>query len=115
MLFSTQRKLQERHLGAGHGGEPTDFASCAGLEGQFDQRCFLCSFCAIRTFTSFFTRAAERGLSTGKRIVPLDVWKSLSSFLNASITEALMGNKLQCFENAANPSSGPWYLNVGIR
>src|SRR5712692_1414702 len=82
--------------------------------GSHVQRCFLCSFCAIRAFTSFFTRAADRGLSTGKWIVPLDVEKPLSSFLNASITDE-PGNKLQWFENAANHTSGPLYLNVGIR
>ena len=48
-------------------------------------------------------------------MVHFDVWKSLSSFLNASITDRLIGNKLQWFENAANPSSAPLYLNVGIR
>src|SRR5258708_38452380 len=80
---------------------------------QTDQRCFLRSFCAMRAFTSFFTRAADRGLSTGKWMVPLDVEKPLSSFLNAAITEAV-GNKLQWFENAANHTSGPLYLNVGI-
>src|SRR2546426_6035087 len=84
-------------------------------EGSPMQRCFLCSFSAIRAFTSFFTRAADRGLSTGKRTVPFEVWKPLSSFLNASITDGLITYKPQWFGNAANPSSGPLYLNVGIR
>src|SRR6266478_4669604 len=79
-----------------------------------DHRLFLRSLSAIRAFTSFFTRVADRGLSTGKRMVPLDVWHSLSSFLNATITARLPGKKLQCFENAANHTSAPLYLNVGI-
>lgn len=73
----------------------------------FTQPGCLPSFCAIRAFTNFFTSAAGSGLLTGKRIVPLDVWNSLSSFLNAFIKEPLMGNKLQWFENAANPTRGP--------
>jgi len=79
------------------------------------QRCFLCSFSAIRALTSFFTRTAGRGLSTGKRMAPLDASKSLSSFLNASITDELIGYRPQWFENAANANSDPLYLNVGIR
>ena len=73
------------------------------------------SFSAMRAFTSFFKRAADGGLSTGKRMVPLDVGKSLSSFLNAFSADRLPGNKLQWFENAANPISIPLYLNIGIR
>jgi hypothetical protein len=46
-------------------------------------------------------------------MVPLDVEKPLSSFLNASITDAV-GNKLQWLENAANHTSHPLYLNAGI-
>jgi len=38
----------------------------------------------------------------------------LELFLNATITGGLMGNKLQWFENAPNPSSDPLYLKVGI-
>ena len=53
-------------------------------------------------------------MSVGKWMVPLDVEKPLSSFLNASTTEAV-GNKLQWFENAANHTSTPLYLNAGIR
>src|SRR5260370_16720165 len=67
----------------------------------------------MRAFTSFLTRAAERGLSTGKWMVPLDVEKPLSSFLNASITDE-PGNKLQWLENAANHTTIPLYLNAGI-
>lgn len=33
---------------------------------------FLCSFSATRAFTIFFRTAAGSGLSTGKRMVPLD-------------------------------------------
>ena len=46
-------------------------------------------------------------------MVPLDVEKPLSSFLNASTTEAA-GNNLQWFENAANHTSTPLCLNAGI-
>src|ERR1035438_9878113 len=80
-----------------------------------DQRCDLRSFSASRALTSFFTSASEGGLSTGKRMVPLDVSKSLNSFFNAFIADRLPGNKLQWFENAANPISIPLYLNIGIR
>ena len=77
------------------------------------QRRVLLSFCATRAFTSFLMSAAGIGLSKGKWIVPLDVEKSLSSVLNASITDGV-GNKLQCFENAAYDTSIPLYLNVGM-
>jgi len=46
---------------------------CLASRRRLYQRRFLCSFSAIRAFTSFFTRVAGRGLSTGKRMVPLDV------------------------------------------
>ena len=49
------------------------------------------SFSAIRAFTSLRTRAAGRGLSAWKRMVPLLVLYSLSSSLNASTVEELMG------------------------
>ena len=49
----------------------------------------------------------------GKWMVPLDVEKPFSSFLNASTTETV-GNKLHWFENAANHTSTPLYLNAGI-
>jgi hypothetical protein len=81
--------------------------------GQPGQRRFLLSFCATLAFTSFLISAIGTGLSMEKWMVPLDVDKPLSSFLNASITDAV-GNKLQWFENAANQTSGPLYLNVGI-
>src|SRR5947209_20402040 len=81
--------------------------------GRSGQLRFLLSFCATRAFTSFLTSAVGSGLSMGKWMVPLDVEKPLSSFLNASITDEV-GNKLQWFENAANHTSGPLYLNVGI-
>src|ERR1700687_3438282 len=60
------------------------------------------------------SRAYSGGSSSGKWIVPLDVWKALSSFSNVFITAILSGNKLQCFENAAKPTTSPWYLNIGI-
>ena len=82
--------------------------------GQPGQRRFLLSFCATRAFTSFLTSAAGSGLSVGKWMVPLDVENPLSSFLNASTTEAV-GDKLQWFEKAANHISTPLYLNAGIR
>ena len=47
-------------------------------------------------------------------MVPLDVEKPLSSSLSALITEEV-GNRLQWFENAANHTSIPLYLNAGIR
>src|SRR2546426_12678107 len=76
---------------------------------------FLAFDLATRAFTSFLTSASGSGLSVGKWMVPLDVAKPFSSFLNASITEAV-GNKLQWFENAANHTSTlPLYLNAGIR
>src|SRR3982074_959463 len=77
------------------------------------QRGFLLSICATRAFANFLTRAAGSGLSVGKWMVPLDVEKPLSSFLNASITDAV-GNKLQWSENAANHTSTPLCLNAGI-
>jgi len=77
------------------------------------QRGFFCAFWVIRAFTIFFTRAAGRGLSTGKWMVPLVVSYPLSSFLKALITDAV-GNKLQWFENAANHTSVPLYLKAGI-
>src|SRR3989442_3040942 len=77
--------------------------------GQPDQGRFLLSICATRAFTSFLTSAVGNGLSVGKWMVPLDVEKPLSSFLNASTTEAV-GNKLQWCENAANHTSTPLYL-----
>src|SRR5207247_1816116 len=51
------------------------------------------SFCATRALTSFRTSAAGRGLSTVKRMVPLDVSYDASSFLNAF--RAVPGKKLQ--------------------
>ena len=81
---------------------------------QPDQRRFLLSLCVTRAFTNFLISAVGTGLSTGKWMVPLEVEKSLSSSLNASITEAV-GNKLQWFENAANHTSTPLYWNAGIR
>src|SRR5712664_436390 len=77
------------------------------------QRRFLLSICATRAFTSFLTSEAGRGLSVGNWMVPLDMVKPLSSFLNASITDAV-GNKLQCLENAANHTSTCLCLNAGI-
>src|ERR1039457_488762 len=82
--------------------------------GGSGQRCFLRSFCAIRAFTSFFTRAAGRGLSTGNWMVPLDVWYPFRSSWYASTRDPLPGNRLQCFENAANHISVPLYLIAGI-
>src|ERR1700730_8560913 len=79
------------------------------VSGQPGQRRFLLSFCATLAFTSFLTSAVGRGLSMGKWMVPLDVEKPLSSFLYASITDAV-GNKLQWFENAANHTSTPLCL-----
>jgi hypothetical protein len=73
----------------------------------------LLSFCATRAFTIFLTSAAGSGLSVGKWMVPLDVENPFSSFLYASITDAV-GNKLQWSENAANQINGPLYLNAGI-
>src|SRR5207245_1364764 len=70
-------------------------------------------YCNTRGFTSFLASAVGSGLFVGKWMVPLDVEKPLSSFLNASTTEAV-GNKLQCFEKAANHTSTPLYLNAGI-
>src|ERR1700756_729605 len=73
---------------------------------------FLLSICARRAFTSFFTSAAGSGLSVGNWMVPFDMVKPLSSFLNASITDDV-GNKLQCLENAANHTSTCSCLNAG--
>src|SRR3989442_6432329 len=77
--------------------------------GQPGQRRILLSFCATRAFTSFLISAVGSGLSVGKWMVPLDVEKPLSSFLNTSITDAVR-NKLQWLENAANHTSTPLYL-----
>src|SRR5208283_3117569 len=73
---------------------PLEFFQHA-LSKAADQRSVLRSFSAIRAFTNLFTRAADGGLSTGKRMVPLDVWKFLSSFLNSFMADRLPGNKLQ--------------------
>src|SRR6266849_9855286 len=81
--------------------------------GQRRQRRFLLSICAIRAFTSFLIRAVGSGLSVGKWMVPLDVEKPLSSFLNASITAAV-GNRLQWSDNAVNHTSTPLFFNAGI-
>src|SRR6202521_2156679 len=83
------------------------------VERFHGQRRFLLSICATRSFTIFLTSAAGSGLSVGKWMVPLDVEKPFSSFLNSAITEAV-GNKLQWFENAANHTSTPSCLNAGI-
>ncbi len=80
---------------------------------QPGQRRFLFSTCATRAFTIFLISAVGSGWPVGNRMVPLDMEKPLSSFLNASITDAV-GNKLQCFENPANHTSTPLYLNAGI-
>src|SRR4029077_16740590 len=48
-------------------------------------------------------------------MVPLDARKGLSSFLNVSITDRFIGNKLQWFLNAAKASSDPLYLKVGMQ
>ena len=77
------------------------------------QRPFLRSFSAILAFTSFFRRVAGRGLFGAKRMVPFDVWKFLSSFLNSMVGPA-PGNRLQWSENAAKLASIPLYLNVGM-
>lgn len=45
-------------------------------------------------------------------MVPLDVWKFLSSFY-ASITDAV-GNKLRCSEKPANQTNAPICLKQGI-
>src|SRR4029077_2796236 len=74
---------------------------------------FLLSFCATRAFTNLLISAIGIGLSKGKWMVPLDVVKPFSSFLNVSITDAV-GNKLQWSENAANHTSTPLCLNAGI-
>ena len=78
------------------------------------QRRSLRSLCATRAFTSLLISAIGRGLSVGKWMVPFDVEKLSSSFLNSSITKAV-GNKLQWSENAANHTSTTLYLNAGIR
>jgi hypothetical protein len=91
----------------------SSFSKRRTFSSQPGQRCFFLSFCATRAFTSFLTSAVGSGLSVGKWMVPLDVERPLSSFLNASITDAV-GNKLQWLENAANHTSDPLYLNAGI-
>ena len=74
---------------------------------------FLFSLCTTRARTSFLTSAIGTRLPIGNRMVPLDVMKSLSSFLNSSITDAV-GNKLQWSENAANQTNTFLSLNAGI-
>ncbi len=82
--------------------------------GASGQRCFLVSFWATRAFTNFLISAVGRDLFVGNWMVPLDVEKGLSSFLNFSIIAAV-GNKLQCSEKAANHTSTPLCLKAGIR
>ena len=77
------------------------------------QRPFLLSFCFTRAFTSLLISAVGNGLSVENCMVPLDVTKPFSSSLNASITDAV-GNKLQCFENAAYHTSTRLCLNARI-
>src|ERR1700688_3766306 len=83
------------------------------VEKSYHQRRSLLAICATRICTIFLTSAAGSGLSVGKGMVPLDVEKPFSSFLKASITDAV-GKKLQWFENAANHTSTPLCLNAGI-
>ncbi len=71
------------------------------LSNRPSQRCYLFSFSAMRAFTSFRSRVDERGRSVEKRMVPFDVWKEVSSDLKASITDELMGKRLQWLEKAA--------------
>jgi hypothetical protein len=73
-------------------------------------RRFLSSFCSIRAFTSFFTRAAGRGLSTGKRMVHRE-GEVLEFVLEHLHQGRAHGKQLQWFENAANPTGSPLYLN----
>src|SRR5271163_865805 len=80
---------------------------------KVSQRAFLRSFSLIRAFTSFFRRVAGRGLFGAKRMVPFEVWKFLSSFLNSMVGPE-PGNRLQWFEKAAKLASIPLYLNVGM-
>ncbi len=82
--------------------------------GASGQRRFLLSFWATRAFTNFLISAVGRDLFVGNWIVPLDVEKGLSSFLNFSIIAAV-GNKLQWSEKAANHTSTPLCLKAGIR
>src|SRR5204862_7806531 len=96
--FANDRSLYDAYVGRA-GCSPSSY--------------LLPSISAMRAFTIFFSRAAGRGLSTGKWIVPFDVWKSLSSFLNAFITDAV-GNKLQWSKNAAYHTSTPLCLNAGM-
>src|SRR4029077_5596177 len=81
-------------------GAPGYRSSIRGQSAYFLR--FFCSFslfAATRALTSFFTRAAGRGLSTGKRIVPLEVGKRFSS--SANFLGRAPGKKLQWFANAA--------------
>ena len=48
------------------------------------------SFCAIRALTSLRTSVAERGLSTVKRMVPLEVSYDASALLYALVRAVLM-------------------------
>jgi uncharacterized protein with HEPN domain len=59
---------------------------------------------ATRARTNFFTSASGRGRSSGNCTVPFDTTSPCSSSLKAASTEAV-GNKLQCFENAAYQTS----------
>ena len=59
-----------------------------------DQWDFFLSAWATRAFTSFLTSDVGRGLPAGKRMVPLDLEKGFSSFVNFSMMTAV-GNRLQ--------------------
>src|ERR1035441_1089107 len=56
-----------------HQVPPSVFEPCTDPQDSPIERRFLRSFSAAPAFTSFFTRVACEGLSTGKRIVPFDM------------------------------------------
>jgi len=68
---------------------------------------------ATRAFTIVLIRGIGRGLSNRKWMVPLEVEKAFSWFLNLSMIAAV-GNKLQWSEKAANHTSTFLVLKAGI-
>jgi hypothetical protein len=76
---------------------------------------FLFSFSAMRTFTNFFMRTADGGLSTGKWMVPLESVEILEFVLERFHHGQAHREQTAVVRKSGNPSSAPLYLKVGMR